>query len=76
MPADTTIRFRYLVEGSEFSDDPGADRWEANGYGQTHSVLDRYLQACGEAPRFDARRAPAAADIAVGPVLNRDRQVA
>jgi hypothetical protein len=31
--------FRYLAEGGEFFDDSDADGIEANGYGDTHSVI-------------------------------------
>jgi 1,4-alpha-glucan branching enzyme len=32
-------RFRYLTSSGMFFDDPDADGHEANGYGETHSVL-------------------------------------
>jgi Glycogen recognition site of AMP-activated protein kinase len=32
--------FRYLADGGDFFDDPDADTIEANGYGDTHSVID------------------------------------
>lgn len=32
-------RFRYLIEGGAFQDDPDADLIEDNGWGETHSVL-------------------------------------
>jgi 1,4-alpha-glucan branching enzyme len=32
-------RFRYLDEGGTFFDDPDADGTEANGYGETHSLI-------------------------------------
>jgi 1,4-alpha-glucan branching enzyme len=31
--------FRYLAEGGAFFDDPDADELEANGYGDTHSLI-------------------------------------
>jgi len=32
-------RFRYLLDGGVWADDPAADAIEANGYGGTHGVL-------------------------------------
>jgi 1,4-alpha-glucan branching enzyme len=37
---ETLVTFRYLSEEGSFFDDPTADFFESNGYGQTHSVLD------------------------------------
>jgi len=31
--------FRYLAEGGSFFDEPDADAIEANGYGDTHSLI-------------------------------------
>ena len=49
VPADTVACFRYLADtgenGGEFYDDPAADRLEPNGFGQTHSVLDKSLRS-------------------------------
>jgi hypothetical protein len=33
------VRFRYLADGGEFYDDPGADAVEHNGMGGTHTVV-------------------------------------
>ncbi len=48
VPADTVTCFRYLADtedGGEFYDDSAADRLEANGFGQTHGVLDISLRS-------------------------------
>jgi len=34
-----TYRFRYLLEGGEWADDPAADAFEANGYGTVDSLV-------------------------------------
>lgn len=39
VPAGTAVRFRYLADGGEFYDDPGADVLEDNGMGGTHGVV-------------------------------------
>ncbi|MCP3936202.1 MAG: isoamylase [Actinomycetia bacterium] len=39
VPTGSELRFRYLVDGGEFQDEPEADRIEPNGYGQSHSVV-------------------------------------
>lgn len=52
--ADTVTCFRYLADGGEFYDDPAADRFEPNGYGQTHGVLDYSLRT--DAERADRER--------------------
>jgi 1,4-alpha-glucan branching enzyme len=42
LPAGAKIRFRYHAhrgETSEWFDDPDADGFEPNGFGQTHAVL-------------------------------------
>jgi 1,4-alpha-glucan branching enzyme len=45
VPADTVTCFRYLADGGEFYNDPAADRYESNGYGQTHGILDASLRS-------------------------------
>ena len=62
VPSETPVTFRYLADGGDFYDDPSADRYEPNGYGQTHSVLDASLHV---------ERAPSAA-----PQDPHDEQVA
>jgi hypothetical protein len=39
LPAGTTTRFRYLADSGAFFDDPDADGFEPNGFGDTHTVL-------------------------------------
>jgi 1,4-alpha-glucan branching enzyme len=68
VPPETTVAFRYLADGGDFYDDPNADRYEPNGYGQTHSVLDASLHV---------DRAPSAApdeQLATDAVATRNRQ--
>ncbi len=38
-PTGRTLRFRYLVDGGEYLDEPDADRVEHNGYGTTDNVV-------------------------------------
>jgi hypothetical protein len=38
--APGSYAFRYLAEGGRFFDDPDADSYADNGYGETHGVLD------------------------------------
>ena len=54
VPAGTVTCFRYLADGGEFFDDPTADRIEANGYGQTHGVLDESLSGATYETRLKA----------------------
>ena len=58
VPADTVTCFRYLAAGGEFYNDPAADRYEPNGYGQTHGILDASLRS--GAPLRDENDEPAA----------------
>jgi 1,4-alpha-glucan branching enzyme len=39
LPADGTVRFRYVDEHGHWFDDPEADYTEPNGLGGTHSVV-------------------------------------
>jgi 1,4-alpha-glucan branching enzyme len=39
LPADGSVRFRYLDEHGNWFDDPEADFTEPNGLGETHSVI-------------------------------------
>lgn len=39
LPPGSRHAFRYLAEGGHFFDDPDADGYEANGYGDVHGVL-------------------------------------
>jgi 1,4-alpha-glucan branching enzyme len=39
LPAGSRYRFRYLASDGYFFDDEAADAYEANGFGDTHSVL-------------------------------------
>ncbi len=39
LPAGTTARFRYLSEGGVFFDDPEGEAFEANGFGETHTLV-------------------------------------
>ncbi len=39
LPPGGAIRFRYLDAAGNFFDDPEADDFEPNGYGQTHAIL-------------------------------------
>ena len=41
--------FRYLAEGGRFFDDPQADSFADNGYGEKHGVLD--VMASQDAPK-------------------------
>ncbi len=50
LPTGTRHAFRYLADGGHFFDDPDADGYEANGYGDVHGLLE-----------VDAPRARAAA---------------
>jgi 1,4-alpha-glucan branching enzyme len=38
--APGSYAFRYLAEGGRFFDDPQADSFADNGYGETHGVVD------------------------------------
>ena len=40
LPPGESIRFRYLDAAGNFFDDPDADGYEPNGFGQTHAVLN------------------------------------
>ena len=39
IPPGHVVKFRYATSGGEFFDDPEADSFEPNGFGQTHAVL-------------------------------------
>ena len=39
IPAGHSVKFRYVTAGGEFFDDPEADAFEPNGFGQTHAVI-------------------------------------
>jgi 1,4-alpha-glucan branching enzyme len=39
LPSGQTYAFRYLVDGSGFTDEPEADAIEPNGFGDTHSLV-------------------------------------
>jgi 1,4-alpha-glucan branching enzyme len=39
LPPGSQVRFRYLDRFGVFFDDPEADGYEPNGFGQTHAVL-------------------------------------
>jgi 1,4-alpha-glucan branching enzyme len=62
VPAGSVMRFRYLAGDGEFFDDPDADRYEPNGYGQTHSILDTRLRCDPATNAADASRTTDATD--------------
>ena len=39
VPDGMELRFRYLADGGHWFDDPDADRFEPNGFGQSHGVV-------------------------------------
>jgi 1,4-alpha-glucan branching enzyme len=42
LPVGSTVRFRYRTDAGDwvdYFDDPDADGYEPNGYGQTHALL-------------------------------------
>lgn len=39
LPADGSVRFRYVDDDGNWFDDPEADAIEPNGLGETHSVI-------------------------------------
>ena len=72
VPPETPIAFRYLADGGDFYDDPSADRYEPNGYGQTHSVLDASLHV-DRAPSA-APQDPYDEQVATDVMATRNRQ--
>ena len=39
IPPGHVVKFRYVTSAGEFFDDPEADSFEPNGFGQTHAVI-------------------------------------
>lgn len=39
VPAGRLVRFRYATADGDYFDDPDADAFEPNGFGQTHAVV-------------------------------------
>ena len=61
--------FRYLADDGEFFDELGAHAFEANGYGQTHSVL--VLESAPATPATDRASGPdnLVAIVGIGPKI-------
>jgi 1,4-alpha-glucan branching enzyme len=55
LPSGSRHAFRYLAEGGVFFDDPDADAYEDNGYGEVHGLL----MLAAPAARRRPSRAPA-----------------
>lgn len=55
--APGSYAFRYLAEGGRFFDDPDADSYVDNGYGETHGVLD--IDPAPNSPQKVAEAPPA-----------------
>lgn len=39
VPAGQVVRFRYATAAGDYFDDPEADGFEPNGFGQTHALV-------------------------------------
>ena len=55
--APGSYAFRYLADGGHFFNDPQADSYADNGYGETHGILD--LEPLEAAPRKVSHAPPA-----------------
>ena len=55
--APGSYAFRYLADGGRFFNDPQADSFADNGYGQTHGILD--FEPPDDAPRKVSEAPPA-----------------